>query len=82
MIVEIIGWIGTILILTAYFLVSTERLKPKANSYILMNLFGAIFIGVNVFAHQAWPTVALEVVWGGVAIIGLVKNFQAYRSAD
>lgn len=75
MIVEIIGWIGTVLIVLAYFLVSTERIKPKANPYILMNLFGAIFIGVNVFAHQAWPTFALEIVWGSIAIAGLFKNF-------
>lgn len=76
MIVEIVGWVGTVLIVVAYFLVSTERLKPKAISYTLMNLFGAVFIGINVFAHQAWPTLALEIVWGGVAIISLLKQFQ------
>lgn len=65
-----------VLIVLAYFLISTERLKPKANSYILMNLFGAIFIGVNVFVHRAWPTFALEIVWGTVAVVSLVKNIN------
>lgn len=76
MIIEIIGWIGTVLVVTAYFLVSSERLKPKAVSYILMNLFGAIFIGVNVFVNQAWPALGLQIVWGAVAIISLLKNIR------
>ena len=79
MIIEIIGWIGTFLILTAYLLVSTERLKPKATAYILMNLFGAIFIGVNVFDNQAWPALALQIVWGAVAIISLTKSAKNFK---
>lgn len=70
-----------VLIVLAYFLVSTERLKPKANPYILMNLFGAIFIGVNVFVHRAWPTFALEIVWGLIAVVALIKNFPKTRSS-
>ena len=76
MIVEIIGWAGTFLVVLAYLLVNSERLKPKDSSYIFMNLFGAIFIGVNVFVNQAWPALGLQIVWGGVAIISLLKNFR------
>ena len=65
MIIEIIGWIGTVLVVLAYFLASSERLKPSANSYNLLNFFGAIFIGVNVFINQAWPALGLQIVWGG-----------------
>ena len=28
-----------------------------------MNLLGAIGVGVNVFHQQAWPAVALQIVW-------------------
>ena len=80
MIVEIVGWIGTILVVVAYFLVSTERIKPKAVSYNLMNLFGAIFIGVNVFVNQAWPAFGLQIVWGVVAMMSLAKSFSKVRS--
>jgi hypothetical protein len=73
-IIEIIGWIGTVLVVTAYLLVSSERLKPKAVSYNLLNLFGAVFIGLNVFVNQAYPALGLQIVWGGVAIISMFKN--------
>ena len=39
-----------------------------------MNLFGAFGVGVNVFHQQAWPAVALQVVWGIIAIISLIKG--------
>ncbi|HEX5796819.1 MAG TPA: hypothetical protein VFX86_00330 [Candidatus Saccharimonadales bacterium] len=63
--VEIIGWLGTLLVVAAYILVATERLKPKSSIYNLMNLFGAAFIGVNVFINHAWPALGLQTVWGG-----------------
>jgi hypothetical protein len=76
MIVDIIGWVGTLLVLLAYYLVSSEKLKPTGNEYNLINFFGALFIGINVFFNQAWPAVALNIVWGGVAVISLVKNLR------
>ncbi len=66
------GWIGTILCLVAYFLVSREYVTSKSRSYALMNLFGALGIGLNVFHHQAWPAVTLEVIWGAIAIFSLL----------
>lgn len=65
MIINIIGWVGTVLVLVAYYLVSSEKIKPVGTTYNLMNLFGALFIGVNVFFNHAWPAVALNTVWGG-----------------
>lgn len=62
--------------LLAYYLVSSEKVKPASISYNLMNLFGALFIGLNVLVNHAWPAVALNTVWGGVAIISLLKNLK------
>ncbi len=41
------GWIGTILIVLAYFLVSRQYVTGKSKIYQLMNLFGAIGVGIN-----------------------------------
>jgi hypothetical protein len=71
---EIIGWIGTFLIVAAYFLVSTKKIGSQSNLYQLFNLLGAIGIFVNVFRKGAWPAVALQVIWGIIAIISLFKN--------
>lgn len=79
MIVEVIGWTGTFLIVLAYYLVTSEKLKPTSDTYDWMNLTGAIFIATNVFSNQAYPALALQLAWGFVAISGLVKNYSRRR---
>ena len=80
--IEIIGWVGTVLVVLAYLFVTTERLKPSSNLYSIMNLFGAIFIGLNVLVNQAWPALGLQVVWGVVAVVGLASNLRTTKTAD
>ncbi len=67
------GWVGTILIVLAYFLVSRQFLAAKSRVYQLMNLFGAIGVGVNVFNQEAWPALALQIIWAIIAIISLIR---------
>jgi len=76
MISNVIGWIGAGLLIGAYFLVSTKKLPPTSVTYQLMNLLGAFGVGVNVFAQAAYPSVALQSVWAGIAIYGLYKALK------
>lgn len=73
--IQIVGWVGTFLIVSAYFLlVMFKKIDENSKIYQVMNLFGAIGVGMNVFYHQAWPVVVLQVVWGIIAIVALIKN--------
>lgn len=65
---DIFGWIGAILVILAYFLVSTKKLPPTAVTYQLMNLFGAIGIGINAYVKGATPSIATNIVWSLIAI--------------
>lgn len=74
-VIQIAGWAGTFLIVFAYFLlVAFKKIDEHSKSYQVMNLFGAIGVGINVFYHQAYPAVALQVIWGIIAIISLLKT--------
>jgi hypothetical protein len=77
MIYDVIGWIGAILILLAYFLVSTKKLSPTAKGFQLLNLFGAIGIVVNSLHYRAFPSAGLNAAWTLIAIYGLVKFFKS-----
>ncbi len=70
---QVIGWVGTVLIITAYFLVSLKRIDVSSKLYQLMNLFGALGVGINVFIQQAWPALTLQVIWGVIAVFSLAK---------
>jgi hypothetical protein len=74
--VELIGWVGTVLIILAYFLVSNKKVGGNSKIYQTLNLFGAVGIGVNVIYHRAWPAFAMEIAWASIAILALIKNFQ------
>ena len=76
MITDVIGWIGAILLVSAYFLVSTKKITPSSTTYHLMNFLGAFGAGINVFAQAAYPSVALETVWAGIAIFGLYNALK------
>jgi len=71
------GWIGAFLVVLAYFLVSYKKVEGDSRIYQFMNLFGALGVGVNVFYQQAWPALAIQVVWGTIAIIALVKSIKS-----
>ena len=69
--VEVIGWIGAALILGAYAVLSTGRLRAESLTYQLMNILGAAGFVVNSGWNGALPSAAMNVVWIGIGIYAL-----------
>lgn len=76
---DVCGWIGTILVLIAYALLSTEKIE-NGNLYQAINLLAAVFMGIGLFPKNAWFSFALQVVWGLIAIFAIVKNVKAKKT--
>lgn len=74
---QLIGWIGSLMLIFAYFLLSQGKVKGGNVGYQLLNLLGALFIGVNVYAQEAWPVLFLESVWAAIAVAALAKSASA-----
>ncbi|MES2136288.1 MAG: hypothetical protein V4502_04410 [Pseudomonadota bacterium] len=82
--VEVVGWIGALLILLAYLLLSMGRLTGQSPVYQWMNVFGAVGFTVNGWWHRAIPSAALNVIWmliGGVALWRIWKSGGSSTSA-
>jgi hypothetical protein len=62
------------LILGAYALLSFGKIEARSNVYQWMNLVGAVGFIINCAWNAAWPSVALNVVWVGIAIYALRRN--------
>ena len=69
---DVMGWIGMVLVLLAYILLSTGKIK-NGMLYQLLNLFAGIFMAIGLFPKNAWFSFTLQVVWALVAIISIVK---------
>lgn len=74
-IIEAIGWTGTVMIVLAYFLISNSYISAGSSNYQLLNLFGAVFLGISLVVKKAWPALALQLIWSVIAIIALINIF-------
>lgn len=75
MIFDIFGWIGMVLVLVAYFLLSLEKISNGV-LYQVLNFVAALFMAIGLFPKNAWFSFALQVVWAIVAVIALIKIFK------
>jgi hypothetical protein len=76
------GAVGTIMLLVAYFLGSTGRLRVSGGPYQWLNLIAAFILLVYSALFGAWMNVVLEVVWGGTAANALWQDARRLRRAE
>ena len=74
MLYDVIGWIGAILLVSAYFLVAAGKLTAASPAFHGLNLIGGLGVALSALVHGAMPPVALNAVWAGIAIFGLWKT--------
>ena len=79
--IEAIGWIGALLILVAYALLSAGKLTAQDRSYQWMNVLGAAGFIVNSGWNGAWPSAALNVIWMGIGGFALWRMFGKRASS-
>ena len=78
---EVVGWIGAILILAGYFLLSAGKLDAKSPVYQWLNVVGALGFIANSSWNEAWPSAALNVIWVGIGIVALTRIATRGRAA-
>ena len=72
--IEIIGWIGAVLIVGSYFMNINGKVKSSSIIYIICNLIGGIFFTINTFVHHAFPSMIVNIIWVIIAIAALLKK--------
>lgn len=82
LLVDAVGWLGAILLLLAYGLVSFRRMRPDSPAYQALNGFGSLGLIVNTFYYRAYPSAFVNLVWITIALIAGVrlKGRAAYAS--
>lgn len=71
--INILGWIGSILVIAAYGLNSYQKVKSDSLAFQLMNLIGGILLIVNSIYKEAYPFTFINTVWVIIAIPALVR---------
>ncbi|MDX1975252.1 MAG: hypothetical protein SFT92_06210 [Rickettsiales bacterium] len=74
--IDIIGWVGAVLVLAGYFLISFKKLTSDSYSYQAVNIIGALFLATYAYYKDAGASVLVNVVW---FFIGVVAVWSLYR---
>jgi hypothetical protein len=73
LLIDVLGWIASVLIVGAYFLNIRGKWSAQSKWYILCNLVGGAFFIVNTAYHGAYPSALVNVVWVIIAVFSLLK---------
>jgi uncharacterized membrane protein len=76
MIMELIGWLGAGLLLSAFFYLTIFKKKGDDGFYLFGNLFGSIGLLVNAWHNDALPFVLVNAFWVVITLISLVKKYR------
>ena len=69
---EVVGWTGTVAILTGYLLLSLGKIQ-NGPLYQWINLVGAVALLIYGLIHGALASAILNVVWSAIAIFALIQ---------
>jgi len=78
---EVAGWIGALLILAGYGLLSAGKLNARSPAYQWLNVVGALGFIANSSWNGAWPSAALNVIWVGIGAVALWRIFGKKASS-
>lgn len=74
MLIEILGWIGSICIILAYMLNLNKKLTVDSLAYYVLNIVGSVLLIVNTAWHRAYPSMAINIVWVIIPVVTIVKS--------
>ncbi len=76
--IDVLGWVGTVLYLVAYALVSWKKVEGDSVLYQGMNIFAGVLLVANTFYWRAYPSLGLNVAWIGIGLFTLGRK-QLWR---
>jgi hypothetical protein len=74
MLVEILGWLGSVMVILAYALNINKRLASDSALYYFLNIAGSSFLIINTIYHHAIPSAVVNVVWVAIALIAIFSK--------
>jgi hypothetical protein len=73
LLIDAIGWIGSIGVVTAYGLNSYQKIKSSSLAFLLLNFFGGVFLIIYSIYYAAYANTFINIVWVLIAIPALLK---------
>jgi phosphatidylserine synthase len=75
LLINILGWTGSVLYLLAYALVSTKKTEGDSVLYQGMNIIAGVLLVVYTLALGAFATTGLNAVWVAIGLFTLGRKW-------
>ena len=75
--IDIFGWLGSVAVITAYALISSNKVNSRSRAYQALNLFGSLCLVVNTAYYRAFPSTVVNLVWLAIAAFTLVRILRS-----
>lgn len=74
LLINILGWIGSVLVISAYGLNSYQKISSASHAFQLMNLVGGVLLITNSVYKEAYPFTFINSVWVVIALTSLIRS--------
>lgn len=75
------GWVGAVMYILAYLLLTLGKLKANSVAYHFLNVLGALGLIANAFHFNDYPNVVTNLLWLGIGVFALF-SIRARKSRD
>lgn len=80
LLIEIIGWVGSFMVIAAYGLNSYQKIKSDSMLFLLFNFMGGLLLILYTYYKETYASTFLNVVWVIIAIPAII-NFFKHKAA-
>ena len=79
---EACGWCGAILVLYAYFMVSTDKVSGNSAWFQAINILGAALLIIYTYGCHAYASMLVNIIWVIIGMRTVLKHsgFQLSRA--
>lgn len=75
LLIDILGWAGTVLYLIAFALISLKKVEGDSLLYQSINILAGTLLIVNTFYWRAYPSLGLNAAWIAIAVFTLGRKY-------
>lgn len=76
-VIEILGWMASVLIVGSYGLNISGKLSANSKLYVWANIIGGLFFIINTNYHQAYPSMFVNIIWVIIALVMLSRKINS-----
>ncbi|HEY5335005.1 MAG TPA: hypothetical protein VIJ71_03170 [Mycobacteriales bacterium] len=78
--IAVVGWAASASLLVGYRLVTTGRLHGASLTYLALNMFGSVGLGLSTAETHSWPSAANNLIWLALGVGPLTRALRSVRA--